>query len=115
MRALLFPVAVLCLLAACSSTKLGFKPDMSQVAGQPEDYQDGWRDGCNSGYYAGGYTYSGFARDSARLEANALYRDAWHNAYKQCKKEFRTFCKENTRMSSAALYCREVWFAEPDD
>jgi len=102
----LFVLQSLLFLTACSPIAL--KPDMSAVDDRSTAYQEGYQDGCHSGYVSGGSLYNSFKKDTDRLETDDEYRLGWMKAYEVCKKEFRTMCKEQGVLSKATLYCSDV-------
>jgi len=92
--------------AACSKVLL--KPDMSVVATETAPYQQGFEQGCQSGYVAGGYMLGNFQRDSRRAEDDEGYRLGWKKGYKDCKNEFRKMCRQGGLFSVASLHCADV-------
>ena len=99
-------LAVVCYLSACTGPAL--KPDMSKVADQTTQYQEGFHDGCHSGYVSGGSLYNNFKRDSKRMKEDNQYRLGWNRGYKVCKDDFRDMCREGGVLSKATLYCSDV-------
>lgn len=97
---------VLALSAGCGKVLL--KPDMSVVADQPAAYQDGYYEGCMSGYVAGGYMLANFQRSTERAKTEEDYRLGWKKGYKDCKNEFRKMCREGGLLSEASLHCSDV-------
>ncbi len=81
---------------------------MSAVEGQSISYQQGYHDGCHSGYVSGGSVYNPFKKDTERLQTDDEYRLGWMRAYDVCKKEFRALCKGAGVLSKATLYCSDV-------
>ncbi|MFO0995410.1 MAG: hypothetical protein U1F33_01915 [Alphaproteobacteria bacterium] len=76
-------MAMVLLLAACQGTV---------PAGTPA-YQDGYRDGCNSGYADAFRPHHehAYRLDQARFDSNADYKRGWEEAYAACFKEERDF------------------------
>lgn len=97
---------LLLFIVGCTSPAL--KPDMSKVEDKNQAYQDGYFDGCHSGYVSGGSIYNNFKRDSARMKEDNDYRLGWNLAYKRCKDEFRQMCIDGGVFSKATLYCSDV-------
>ena len=109
-------IAVLTLLlmsAGCG--KVLMKPDMSRVEGESLSYQEGYEQGCMSGYVAGGYNLGSFERDTQRAQDDEEYRLGWKKGYKVCKDEFRQMCREGGLFSSASLHCGDVRQQVPDE
>ena len=99
-------LSLIVLSAGCG--KVLMKPDMSLVADQAPSYQEGYEQGCMSGYVAGGYNLGSFERDSERARNDEEYRLGWKKGYKVCKDEFRQMCREGGLFSSATLHCSDV-------
>ncbi len=91
---------------ACS--RLLLKPDLSVVAEQTASYQQGFEQGCRSGYVAGGYVLGRFMRDTERAANDEDYRLGWKQGYKDCKDAFTKMCTEGGLLSAASLYCADV-------
>ncbi len=106
MLKLLTVFVVLPLLGACSTVML--KPDMAGVKDQPIAWQEGYKQGCNSGYVAGGSLVHSFARDTRRIIEDEQYNSGWKQGYRQCKSDFREMCKSDAVVSKADLYCSDV-------
>ncbi len=106
MLRLILTLIVLLLFAACS--KVILKADMERVKDQPLSFQDGYKDGCDSGFVAGGSLVHGFKRDTARTLEDEQYRLGWKKGYSQCKSDFRDMCKTDAMVSKADLYCSDV-------
>jgi hypothetical protein len=99
-------LVVLSLCGACSKVLL--QADMDRVKDQPPAFQHGYKDGCNSGFVAGGSIVHSFKRDSERLLEDDQYRLGWKDGYRQCKSDFREMCKSDALVSKADLYCSDV-------
>jgi len=104
----LFTVVVASFMVAGCSV-VAMKPDMDSVKDQPVAYQDGYKDGCNSGFVAGGSLFHAFTRDSQRTLDDEQYNQGWKSGYRQCKSKFREMCKSDALVSKADLYCSDVW------
>ncbi len=103
----IFTVLVaLLLFAGCSAVAM--KPDMDSVKDQPLAYQDGYKDGCNSGFVAGGSLMHTFTRDTQRTLDDEQYNLGWKSGYRQCKSDFREMCKSDALVSKADIYCSDV-------
>jgi hypothetical protein len=98
---------VLQLLTACSTVLI--EPDMDSVKDLPLAYQQGYKEGCKSGYVAGGSLVHSFKRDTDRAQNDEQYRLGWKDAYRRCKADFRELCKSDAIISKADLYCSDVW------
>lgn len=94
------------LLGACSTVVLS--PDMDRVKDKPASYQDGYRDGCHSGFVAGGSIVHFFEKDTKRQLEDNDYADGWKHAYRECKSDFRDMCKSKEWVSKSHLYCSDV-------
>ena len=100
-------VAVFCVLfSGCSTVVLS--PDMERVKDQSEAYQEGYSDGCHSGFVAGGSIVHFFRKDTDRQLNDAEYADGWKHAYRECKSDFRELCKSKKWISKSHLYCSDV-------
>jgi hypothetical protein len=103
----LFTVLVaLQLFTACSNVII--KPDMESIKDQPVAYQDGYRNGCHSGFVAGGSLVHSFTRDTQRVLEDEQYKLGWKEGYRKCKADFREMCKSDALVSKADLYCSDV-------
>ena len=94
------------LLSACSSVVL--KPDMDRVRDQSKAYQEGYYDGCHSGFVAGGSIVHFFKKDTDRQLDDVEYANGWKQAYRECKSDFREMCKSKEWVSKSHLYCSDV-------
>lgn len=56
----------------------------------PPAYQDGFRDGCSSGYAAAGTLAYQWTKDVERAMEDKLYATGWADAYDRCKTEWQT-------------------------
>ena len=84
------------------------KPDMDSVKDQSVAWQAGYKDGCNSGFVAGGSLAHSFSRDTQRNIEDEQYSSGWKKGYRQCKSDFRDMCKSDALVSKADLYCSNV-------
>lgn len=86
----LFTLLVVCMVGAC-----GFKyqpQTLTQAGGVPQggspSFNQGWRDGCDSGMAAfGNYTYKliySFNKDMTKIN-DPEYTFAWNSAYNSCR------------------------------
>lgn len=73
----------LAILAACRAT----------IPAGPPAYQDGYRDGCNSGYADAFRPHheQAYRVDRARFDSDADYKRGWQEAYAKCYQEERDF------------------------
>lgn len=70
-------------LVGCA-TKAGSR-DMQMTVGQPPEYADGFRDGCDSGYVASGHPYYKAKKDVQRSLDDKLYAMGWNDGFANCK------------------------------
>lgn len=54
-------------------------------AGQPQEYKDGYLDGCPSGQKAAGYIYAKFKKQVIRYGEDNLYKQGWDDGFQVCK------------------------------
>ena len=63
------------------------------------DFQQGWRDGCQTGLavYGNDYykSYYGFTRDTTKI-ANRRYETAWTDAYHYCRHYVNTWLQNDS-------------------
>lgn len=72
------------LLASCMSIQDRAR---REVAYQPQQYQDGYVEGCESGNSAAGYIYARFTKQVSRYDADRLYKQGWDDGFAKCKGE----------------------------
>lgn len=99
-------ILFLLILNACSSVIL--KPDMDSVEGKSSAFKTGFKQGCTSGYLAGGSLVHSFRRDTNRMAEDQEYKDGWKHGYRYCKEEFREMCRSKEWISKSHLYCSDV-------
>lgn len=80
---LLATVATLLAFTGCS-TKLGSN-EMRMTQGQPPEYADGFKNGCDSGYVAAGHPYYRASKDVRRMIDDKFYGMGWNDGFTQCK------------------------------
>jgi hypothetical protein len=73
-----------------------------QVAPGPIAYQDGWRDGCQSGEGAAGYIDASWSKDVERFNKDKLYAQGWTDAYDKCKTRFES---TGASLDSPPIFC----------
>lgn len=61
-----------------------------QLAGQPAEYRDGYKDGCDSGYMAAGNPYYRFSKEVSRYGTSALYKQGWDDGFAVCKGRYES-------------------------
>ena len=71
----IFLLSLLLILGSCS--KVILSPDMERVKDKPEAWQEGYNQGCHSGYVAGGSLVHSFKRDLERLLKDEDYKGGW--------------------------------------
>jgi len=57
---------------------------------QPQEYKEGYTDGCGSGQKAGGYIYAKFNKDVIRYSTDQLYKQGWDDGFNICKSRFES-------------------------
>ena len=85
-------IAIICLMLLTSACSFKYMPQTLKDSGIPQngspEFNQGWRDGCDSGMAAfGNYTYKliyNFKKDM-RLLNNQEYTAAWNSAYNSCR------------------------------
>jgi len=82
----LIAISTAALLAGCATDAV-----TGRVAAQPPAYQQGWRDGCDSGLYRRNIEFSGtpqasdrFTRDEERFRTDHEYARGWNDGEKSC-------------------------------
>lgn len=108
MKSLLLLALLTLLITNLACSKILLQPDLSAVAAETASYQEGFAQGCRSGYVAGGYMLGSFQRDTGRAEDDEDYRLGWKQGYADCKNEFREMCREGGLLSAASLHCSDV-------
>ncbi len=106
------PLFLCCLLlpaTACAPAAL--RPEAADLAAKPAAYQDGYEDGCNSGFVAAGSLRHNFRQAEPRFKKEDDYRQGWMDAYGACKKSLREHCRQAGRM---AFYCAGPRHADRD-
>ncbi len=53
--------------------------------GQPQEYKDGYLDGCPSGKKAAGYLYASSRKQVIRYDQDRLYKQGWDDGFQVCK------------------------------
>jgi hypothetical protein len=74
---------------------IGCATDMQRVdreigAGQPLQYKEGYKAGCDSGYVAAGHPYYRFNKDVARYGNDNLYKQGWDDGFSVCKGKYES-------------------------
>ena len=69
--------AALLALSACSVTPAQSPPG-------PPNFQQGYADGCNSGYREAGHPYVSAARDWSAYQSDTLYKQGWEEGRQAC-------------------------------
>ncbi len=82
MHRLAIAASALALTACATDTN---SPQMRQIAGQPIQYQDGYKAGCDSGYVAAGHPYYRMNKDVVRFGSDQLYAQGWNDGFQVCK------------------------------
>ena len=68
----------LLILAACAT-------GTSRAPAGPLEYQQGYAEGCDSGYVAAGHPYYRFTKDPVRYGSDSLYAQGWNDGFMVCK------------------------------
>jgi len=71
----------------------GCATDMRQVdreicSNQPPAYNQGYADGCNSGFVAAGHPYYKFSKDVVRFSSDVMYKQGWEDGFNICKGKY---------------------------
>jgi DNA-binding transcriptional regulator of glucitol operon len=77
-------ILLVTLLAACQSKNL------REAQGQPPAYQDGYHQGCDSGYVAAGNDSYQFRKDVKRFAQENYYQQGWTDGYNSCKSKYES-------------------------
>ena len=76
---------LLCLLSGCLYTTSIEKAQRLAGSGYPEEYYQGFADGCDSGLEKGGYpTTRAFRKDYNAYALNKIYRSGWDDGINRC-------------------------------
>lgn len=76
-------ILMVILLTACAADQLQL--ERNKLSGKPEEYKDGYVDGCSSGNVAAGAAYFKFQKDPQRFEDDKLYAQGWGDGFAVCK------------------------------
>lgn len=79
-------LTLIAILTACAAERLQTERD--KLAGQPEEYKDGYVSGCSSGTKAAGNPYYQFQKDPQRFEIDKLYAQGWNDGFAVCKADY---------------------------
>lgn len=63
------------------------------VANQPPTYQEGYVDGCSSGYRAALNPYFQFRKNALRFDSDSMYKQGWGDGYGVCKGNYDTITR----------------------
>ena len=77
-------MTILC--SACAGNAYDIERD---IADQPPMFQQGYRDGCESGYEAAGNETSEFKRGEAYFSED-LYKQGWDEGFTTCRSQLDT-------------------------
>lgn len=81
-------ITLLSLLTACATEQL--QSERNKLIGQPEEYKDGYVDGCSSGTKSAGNPYYKFQKDPRRFESDKLYAQGWGDGFAVCKADYES-------------------------
>jgi len=56
--------------------------------GQPQAYKDGYRQGCDSGYFQAGDSFYRFSKNVRRYSNNDFYRQGWDDGSMACRSSY---------------------------
>lgn len=76
-------LSIILLIGGCSSKGMGVAPKNT-----PIEYQDGFSDGCDSGYSAAGNPYYKYSKDVVRGQTDSLYKEGWTDGYNMCHSRY---------------------------
>lgn len=68
--------------------------DRQVGSGQPQEYKDGYLDGCPSGNSAAGYIYAKFKKDVMRYSDDSIYRQGWDDGFNICKSKHESLKRD---------------------
>lgn len=80
-------LVLLALIAGCATNEQMID---RQLSGQPAEYRDGYKAGCDSGNNAGGSVYHRFNKDVSRYGSAALYKQGWDDGFSVCKGKYES-------------------------
>ena len=83
-------IALLLILAISGCATERLQRERNQLAGQPEEYKDGYVDGCSSGTKAAGNPYYSFKKNATRFDADKLYAQGWTDGFNVCKADYES-------------------------
>lgn len=81
-------IALTLFLAGCATSDSQVEADIG--AGQPPQYQAGYRDGCDTGLSAAGNPYYHFHKDVAATSSDPLYASGWQDGLMMCRDRYQT-------------------------
>lgn len=82
-------IVIAALLAGCATDESLI--DRQVGAHQPQEYKDGYGDGCDSGYVAAGNPYYKFRKDVTRYGADNLYKQGWDDGLNVCRSDYQSY------------------------
>lgn len=74
-------------LAGCQGTILKGRANVLEGQGHSPQWIEGYKDGCNSGWSAGGDPWVSFKKDSIRYANEVEYKNGWNVGYSNCLAE----------------------------
>lgn len=84
-----FSIAVLLIVVTGCATRSG-SGEMQMTRGQPPEYADGFKSGCDSGYVAAGHPYYRASKDVRRMLDDKAYAMGWNDGFAQCKGSYES-------------------------
>ena len=89
-RMLVLALFTASLAVSSCATKSGSN-QMRMTQGQPPEYADGFKSGCDSGYVAAGHPYYSASKDVRRMMDDKFYSMGWNDGFAQCKGSYESF------------------------
>ena len=66
----------------------GCAPKANEIPNGPKPYQEGFYDGCSSGYVAAGNPYYQYRKDVTRGNSDQYYKEGWTDGFNTCKGKY---------------------------
>lgn len=66
----------------------GCAPRAHEIPNGPKPYQEGFYDGCSSGYVAAGNPYYQYKKDVVKSNSDQYYKEGWTDGFNTCKGKY---------------------------
>jgi len=76
-----FAAIAIALVSACTTSG-------SQIPPGPKAWQDGYAQGCNSGFAAAGNPYYRYTKDVVRVQTDQTFAMGWQDGYNACNARY---------------------------